>query len=181
VLKIFDEQSKIRTANKPNGWNDPDMLEVGNKGLSYTESKSHFTLWCMMAAPLIAGNNLAAMKADILKVLTNKAAIAVDQDPLGIQCFLWSKTDNGVEAWVKPLSDGSLAVCLLNRNANAEPVVDFNWKKTIKDPDTQKEYTMDDSYSISDIWNNKDLGTTAKKLTTTLNGHDVLFVILKKK
>jgi alpha-galactosidase len=181
VLKIFDEQSKIRTANKPNGWNDPDMLEVGNKGLSYTESKSHFTLWCMMAAPLIAGNNLAAMKVDILKVLTNKAAIAVDQDLLGIQCFLWKKTDSGIEAWVKPLADGSLAVCFLNRNGNAIPLVDFNWKQTAKDPDSQKEYTIDDSYSIFDIWDNKDLGTTAKKITTTLNGHDVLFVILKKK
>jgi alpha-galactosidase len=181
VLKIFDEQSKIRTANKPNGWNDPDMLEVGNKGLTYTESKSHFTLWCMMAAPLIAGNNLADMKPDILKVLTNKAAIAVDQDPLGIQCFLWKKLDNGIEVWIKPLVDSSFAVCFLNRNANAQPLVDFNWKQTAVDTDYNKSYPFAGTFSIFDIWNNKDLGTTDKKITTTLNGHDVLFVVLKKK
>ena len=72
------------------------MLEVGNHGLSYVESRTHFTLWCMMAAPLIAGNNLHEMKDDITKVLTNSKAIAVDQDAMGVPCFLWTKV-NGVE------------------------------------------------------------------------------------
>jgi alpha-galactosidase len=181
VLKIFDEQSHIRPYNKPNAWNDPDMLEVGNKGLSYTESRAHFSLWCMMAAPLIAGNNLAKMKPNILAVLTDKDAISVDQDALGIQCFLWANATNGIEAWIKPLSDGSYAVCFLNRSANAEPIVDFNWKQTAVDADFQHSYPMSATYDIYDIWGNKSLGTTDRKLTATLGGHDVLFLLLKKK
>ena len=179
VLKIFDEQSKIRTANKPNAWNDPDMLEVGNAGLTYTESKTHFTLWCMMAAPLIAGNNLHTMKPDILQVLTNKNAIAVDQDKLGIPCFLWTKQNN-IEAWIKPLADGSYAVCFLNRGIGAASI-DFNWQQLATDPDYKKAYNIDGNYTIFDIWNNKDLGTTQSSLKTSVKGHDALFVILKKK
>jgi alpha-galactosidase len=181
VLKIFDQQSKIRLYNKPNGWNDPDMLEVGNKGLNYIESRSHFTLWCMMASPLIAGNDLATMKKNILGVLTNKNAISIDQDKLGTQCFLWTKTANDIEVWIKPLADSAFAVCFLNRSANAEPLVDFNWKQTATDPDFNKSYGMSGTYSIFDIWKNKDIGTTDKKITTIIDGHDVLFVLLKKK
>ena len=179
VLKIFDQQSKIRQYNKPNGWNDPDMLEVGNMGLTYTESRSHFTLWCMMAAPLIAGNNLAKMTPEILQVLTDKNAIAIDQDKLGIQCFLWSSA-KGVETWIKPLADGSLAVCFLNRSNKTVPL-DFNFKQTVTDPDFKKQYTIDGNYLIWDVWNKKELGTTAKNLTGSINGHDVLFVVLGKK
>ena len=180
VLKRFDEQAPIRKYNKPNGWNDPDMLEVGNRGLTYTESRTHFTLWCMLAAPLIAGNNLAKMNADILKVLTNKEAIAVNQDKLGITCFLWSKTDKGIEVWIKPLSDGSFAVCFLNRSGGAADI-DLNCQQVVKDPDFNKSYTIDGSYSVHDIWNNKDLGTTQSNIKASLKGHDVLFVTLKKK
>lgn len=179
VLKIFDEQSKIRSANKPNAWNDPDMLEVGNMGLTYIESRTHFTLWCMMAAPLIAGNNLATMKPDILQVMTNKNAIAVDQDKLGIPCFLWAKP-NGVEAWIKPLAGGNYAVCFLNRSGNAA-TIDFNWQQIATDPDFKKTYNIDANYSIYDIWDNKDLGTTQKNISATIKRHDVLFVALKKK
>ena len=179
VLKIFDEQSKIRQYNKPNAWNDPDMLEVGNMGLSYVESRTHFTLWCMMAAPLIAGNNLHTMKPDILQILTNKNAIAVDQDKLGIPCFLWAKA-NGIEAWMKPLADGSYAICFLNRGIGAESL-DFDFKQIANDPDFKKSYSIDGSYSVFDVWNNKELGTTQKNISTSIKGHDILFVLLKKK
>ncbi len=179
VLKIFDEQSKIRQYNKPNAWNDPDMLEVGNMGLSYVESRTHFTLWCMMAAPLIAGNNLHTMKPDILQILTNKNAIAVDQDKLGIPCFLWTKA-NGIEAWMKPLADGSYAVCFLNRGMSAASL-DFDLKQIANDPDFKKSYSIDGGYAVFDVWNNKELGTTQKNITASIKGHDVLFVLLKKK
>ena len=181
VLKIFDEQSKIRLYNKPNAWNDPDMLEVGNKGLTTTESRTHFTLWCMMSAPLMCGNDIFNMKKSILQILTNKNALAVDQDKLGIPCFLWRTTATGIEVWLKPLADGSFAVCFLNRSSNAIPLVDFNFNQTAVDADFHKTYTMDGSYSLFDIWENKDLGTTDKKLTATLNGHEALFLLMKKK
>ncbi|MCW3124590.1 MAG: alpha-galactosidase [Bacteroidetes bacterium] len=179
VLALFDAQSKIRKYNQPDAWNDPDMLEVGNTGLSYTESKAHFTLWCMMAAPLMSGNDLRAMNPDILKTLTNKLAISVDQDKLGLQCFLWKK-QKGIEAWVKPLSDGNLAVCFLNRG-NDTRSLDFNMQAVLTDPDFKKTYTIDANYTIFDIWNKREIGTTAKNVTTTIAGHDVLFVLLKKK
>jgi alpha-galactosidase len=179
VLDLFDKQSKIRKYNKPNGWNDPDMLEVGNEGLSYTESRTHFTLWCMMSAPLISGNDLHAMNADILKVLTNKAAIAVDQDMLGIPCFHWAHP-GGVDVWIKPLSDGSFAVCFLNRDDYVKSL-DFNCRRTATDHDFGKTYTIDGSYSIYDVWNGTDIGTTEKNIKATLQGHDAVFVILKKK
>jgi alpha-galactosidase len=179
VLKILDEQSKIRLYNKPNAWNDPDMLEVGNAGLSYAESKSHFTLWCMMAAPLIAGNNLHTMKPEVLQILINKNAIAVDQDKLGIPCFLWAKS-NGIEAWLKPLADGNYAVCFLNRGMGSAKL-DFDLKQMATDPDYKKSYTIDGSYALLDVWNNKDLGTAQKNITATIKGHDVLFVLVKKK
>jgi alpha-galactosidase len=179
VLDLFDKQSKIRKYNKPNGWNDPDMLEVGNEGLSYTESRTHFTLWCMMSAPLISGNDLHAMNADILKVLTNKAAIAVDQDILGIPCFHWAHP-GGVDVWIKPLSDGSFAVCFLNRDDYVKSL-DFNCRRTATDHDFGKTYTIDGSYSIYDVWNGTDIGTTEKNIKATLQGHDAVFVILKKK
>ena len=177
VMQIFDEHSKIRGANGPHGWNDPDMLEVGNHGLSYVESRTHFTLWCMMAAPLIAGNNLHEMKDDITKVLTNSKAISVDQDGMGVPCFLWTKV-NGVEVWLKPLKDHNYAVCFLNRTK--DPItIDFNWSQTAKDPDFAKSYSIDGKYTAYDIWNNKDLGSTQNNLKTTIAGHDVVFVTLK--
>jgi alpha-galactosidase len=133
----------------------------------------------MMAAPLIAGNDLHNMDKDILQILINKKAVAVDQDKLGIQCFLWSKA-NGIETWIKPLADGSFAVCFLNRGT--KPLaLDFNCQQKVEDPDFHKSHTIDGSYSIFDIWGNKDLGTTAKNITSSINGHDVLFVLLKKK
>jgi alpha-galactosidase len=165
--------------NKPNAWNDPDMLEVGNRGLSFIESRTHFALWCMMAAPLIAGNNLAKMTPEILKVLTNKNAISVDQDKLGIPCFLWT-TVNGIEVWLKPLADGNYAACFLNRNSSSASL-DFNCKQTATDPDFKKSYTMDGSYDVFDIWNNKNIGTTRKNISATVKGHDALFVLLRKK
>ena len=178
VMKIFDEMTKIRQYNKPNAFNDPDMLEVGNMGLTETESRTHFTLWCMMAAPLIAGNNLATMKPDILSILTNKNAIAVDQDKLGLACFLWNKTGD-VETWIKPLADGSYAVCFLNRSNNAA-TINFNWQQLATDPDFHKVYNINGSYHLFDIWGGKELGTTQKPITATLKKHDVLFVTLKK-
>jgi alpha-galactosidase len=177
VLKIFDEQSLIRIYNKPNSWNDPDMLQAGNIVLTYIQSRTHFSLWCMMSAPLIAGNNLRYMNQKILKVLTNKNAIAVDQDRLGIQCFLRAKTDNGIEVWFKPLANGDFAVCFLNRNLTTASL-DFKWPQAAMDDDFQRSYNIPDDCAILNIWNNKDLGTTKTNIKATIKGQDVLFVRL---
>jgi alpha-galactosidase len=98
----------------PGHWNDPDMLEVGNGGMTTDEYKAHFSLWAIMAAPLIAGNDLRAMTQDTRDILLNKEVIAVDQDPLGIQGRIIIDRGYGGQVWMKPLADGSKAVALLN-------------------------------------------------------------------
>ncbi|MFG6488467.1 glycoside hydrolase family 27 protein [Roseateles sp. BYS78W] len=114
MTNILDLQVERSAAAGPNAWNDPDMLEVGNGGMTTTEYESHFSLWAMLAAPLIAGNDLSKMDADTLRILTNKDVIAVDQDPLGKQGTRKQK-EGDLEIWVRPLQGGEFAAVLFNR------------------------------------------------------------------
>jgi len=124
VLQILDMQDGLREYAGPGHWNDPDMLEVGN-GMPVNEERAHFSMWCLLAAPLITGNDMNHMSAETREILTNPEAIAVDQDALGIQGFKYS-TNNNVEIWFKPLAGGSWAMCILNRNQEAKNV-SFDW------------------------------------------------------
>ena len=125
VLNILDMQKDIRQYAGPGHWNDPDMLEVGN-GMKVNEDRAHFSLWCMLAAPLISGNDLRNMNKETLEILTNKEVIAVNQDSLGIQCF--KLMDYGdLEIYAKPLKNGDAAICFLNRS-DAPQTIDFIWK-----------------------------------------------------
>ncbi len=119
IMQILDLNAPLWRYAGPGHWNDPDMLEVGNPGLSTRESKSHFSLWCMLAAPLIAGNDLRHMSPAIRAVLTNKEVIALDQDPLGRQARRIIQQDD-TEVWRKPLSGGNVAYLLLNRAETAK-------------------------------------------------------------
>ena len=114
VVEILDRQVGLEAFAGPGHWNDPDMLEVGNGGMSADQYRAHFSLWALLAAPLIAGNDLAAMDAATKSILTNREVIAVDQDALGIQGHRARKLGDA-EIWVKPLAGGSQAVVLLNR------------------------------------------------------------------
>ncbi|MBO4605424.1 MAG: glycoside hydrolase family 27 protein [Bacteroidales bacterium] len=125
VMEIVDLNEPLRAYSGPGHWNDPDMLEVGNGQLTLAENRAHFTLWCMMAAPLLMGNDLTTMSDDILQILINKDVIAIDQDPLGIQ-GLRLKREGDVEYWFKPLAGGDWAFCLLNRGAE-DAVVNVDW------------------------------------------------------
>lgn len=125
VMSIYEVNVNLWKHAGPGGWNDPDMLEVGNGSLTYEENKSHFSLWCMMAAPLILGNDLrhflfpdgSVDKDDrILKLLTNKNLIAIDQDKLGIQARRIKASPTG-DILVKPLYNGDVAVCFFNKTA----------------------------------------------------------------
>jgi alpha-galactosidase len=114
MTNILDLQVERWRHSGPNRWNDPDMLEVGNGGMSHTEYVSHFSLWAMLAAPLIAGNDLSNMDEATRQILTNADVIAVDQDPLGQQARrLWKQGD--LEIWARPLQGGDQAVVLFNR------------------------------------------------------------------
>ena len=114
VLKILDLQDSIAKFSGPNGWNDPDMLEVGNGGMTDTEYRAHFSLWALLNAPLIAGNDLRSMSPATRAILTNHAVIAVDQDWGGKQGSRLKRTGE-TEVWLKPMKNGSRAVVLLNR------------------------------------------------------------------
>src|SRR5207253_10895873 len=115
VMAILDEQVGLQSYAGPGHWNDPDMLEVGNGGMTTTEYRSHFSLWSILAAPLIAGNDLRSMTPEIKEILTNKEVIAVNQDALGRQGNReWKDGDR--EIWSKQLKDGSRAGGLLKRS-----------------------------------------------------------------
>lgn len=178
VMKIAEMRKDIRKYAGPGHWNDPDMLEVGN-GMSVSEDRSHFSLWCILAAPLIAGNDLRAMSSETIGILTNREVIAIDQDSLGVQGFRYRNDEVGLEVWVKPLSHGDWAVCFLNRSAKTE-TVDFDWPKNVID-DELSRMTLNAKeavYTIRDLWKKKNLGSTQKKLSAEVSPHDVLMLRL---
>ncbi len=169
VMDIVDLQVGIEGYAGPGHWNDPDMLEVGNGGMSTTEYRSHFSLWAMLAAPLMAGNDLNRMKREIKDILTNKEVIAIDQDKLGREGRRVRK-DGDLEVWMRPLADGSRAVVLLNRGA-AEKEVTFNW--------TDVEYPAHLSADVRDLWQHKDLGKFSGKFSASVASHGVVMVTVK--
>jgi alpha-galactosidase len=178
-MKIVDSQDTIRKYAGPGHWNDPDMLEVGN-GLTPAENRTHFSLWCMLAAPLIAGDDMRKMDADTRNVLTNKEVIAVNQDPLGIEALKYRDKDS-MQIWFKPLKDNDWAVCFVNRT-NKPQRVDFNWGNEIVTDDISKRElnAQATTYKLRDLWNKKDLGDTRKPLGATVDAHGVLVLRLSK-
>ncbi len=177
VLDILDRQDSIRQYAGPGHWNDPDMLEVGN-GMKYNEDKAHFSLWCMLAAPLMAGNNLEKMTPETTGILTNKDAIAVDQDPLGVEAFRYYRFD-GIEIWVRPLVNGDIAVCFLNRSDRIQ-TVNYDWTAhLIKDATSKMDVDFNQStYKLKDIWSKQDLGTTKKVFKQVIPSNDVVMLRL---
>lgn len=179
VMYIVDYHKFTRKYAGPGHWNDPDMLEVGNDGLSVNENRAHFSIWCMLAAPLICGHDVVNMTKETAGILTNREAIAVNQDSLGVQGFVLQSRDS-VEYWFKPLMDDAWAVCFLNRSQ--KPVqVNFDWKTKVYD-DVAKRDLMGGqvTYTLRDIWAKKDVGNTSKPLVALVRGHDVLMLVLKK-
>ena len=178
VMKILDMQKGLRKYAGPDHWNDPDMLEVGN-GMSVNEDRAHFSMWAMLAAPLIAGNDLRNMSEETIEILTNEEVIAVDQDSLGIQGFKYSNKDS-LETWFKPLDDGEWAVCFLNRRA--EPtVVEFEWEnENVVDEIFGYEAKFNEiTYAIRNLWTRKNIGKTKRAFKATVPSHDVIMLRLK--
>lgn len=132
MIGIFRQQKDLARYAGPYKWNDPDMLEVGNGGMTNEEYKTHFALWCMLASPLMAGNDLAAMTPETKAILMNKEMIAINQDTLGRQATIYR--DNGdYQIWVKTLTNNEKAVCLLNTSDEKKSVlVDFSLLATIR-------------------------------------------------
>ncbi len=174
VMQILDKQDGLREYAGPGHWNDPDMLEVGNGKLSPAEDRAHFSMWAMIAAPLIAGNDLRNMDKRTLEVLTNKEVIAVNQDSLGIQAFKHGVKDS-VECWLKPLKDGAWALCYLNRSLKSK-TFKVDWKElNLTDEFSNRKFTPHTTpYKIRNLWTKKEAGKTAKAVDVTLAAHEVL-------
>ncbi|MDP4257801.1 MAG: glycoside hydrolase family 27 protein [Bacteroidota bacterium] len=179
VMTIVDLQADLARYAGPGHWNDPDMLEVGN-GMSQPEDRTHFSMWCMLAAPLISGNDLRKMSPQTTAILTNKEAIAIDQDPLGAQGIRYSTRDS-VETWVKPLQNGDWAICFLNRSLNPKNL-SFDWgKENIADSLVHSALNVHSTtYSLHDCWQGKNVGSTSAPLAATIPPHDVILLRLKK-
>ena len=180
VMQILDMQEGLRKYAGPGHWNDPDMLEVGNGGLSVNENRAHFSIWAMLAAPLIAGNDLRNMTPDTKEILTNKEVIAVNQDALGIQGFRYAKQDS-VEIWMKPLDKGDWAICFLNRS-RASRQLKFDWQKELVTDSVSNRMlkASETNYKLRDIWLKKESGDTRKNTDITIPGHDVVMYRLTR-
>jgi alpha-galactosidase len=170
-------QDGLRKYAGPGHWNDPDMLEVGN-GMPVNEDRAHFSMWAMLAAPLISGNDLRDMSPETIGILTNDEVIAVDQDSLGIQGFKYSSVDS-LETWFKPLKNGEWAVCFFNRG-DKPAEVNFDWKnEQVEDEifDFQASFS-EVTYSMQDLWKKKIVGKTKKAFKATVPSHDVVMLRL---
>ncbi|MGC1485155.1 MAG: glycoside hydrolase family 27 protein [Candidatus Acidiferrum sp.] len=148
----------------PGHWNDPDMLEVGNGGMKLEEYRTHMSLWVLLAAPLLAGNDLSTMKPETIALLTNKEVIAIDQDRLGKQADR-VHAEGTQEIWARPLADGSKAVGIFNR---------FDWPQTIEI--SFRELGYKGSVKARDIWAAKDLGMLPGHYKARVPGHGVVLL-----
>jgi alpha-galactosidase len=170
IKAILDAQVGLEGYAGPGHWNDPDMLEVGNGPLTLAESRAHFSLWCMLAAPLIAGNDVRRMTPEVRAILTNKDVIAIDQDPLGREGFRY-KADQGIETWAKELSHGEWAVCVLN-TASTPAGVTVDWGSLT--------FLTNAYYRVADAWTGKPIGrNSSEPWSGPVESHDVALFRLK--
>jgi alpha-galactosidase len=151
----------------PGHWNDPDMLEVGNGKLTPAENRSHFSLWAILAAPLLAGNDLTSMKPEVKAILTNRDVIAIDQDSLGKQGGR-AYSEGEVEVWTRHLSGGALAVCVIN-TAEQDRLSTHPFHLSLA------RLGLHGSQQAKDLWTGKDV-ELANGMPLELASHDVLLV-----
>lgn len=167
MTKIGFAQAGLEKYAGPGHWNDPDMLEVGNGGMSEDENRTHLSLWSILAAPLIAGNDLSKMTPYTLEMLTNRDVIAVDQDPLGKQGFPIVQ-EGPFEVWEKPMADNSVVVGLFNRSKEADKMTVYF-----------SHLGLTGQATVRDLWLKRDLGAFQEKFSVNVPAHGVVLVRLK--
>ena len=166
MVDILDLQVGLDAFAGPGHWNDPDMMEVGNGGMTIPEYRAHFSFWALFAAPLIAGNDVRSMSPDIKEILTNSEVIAVNQDTLGREGRRIAKNGD-LEVWVKPLSGGNRAVILFNRGTS-ESEISVSWD--------QIGYPNHIPAKVRDLWAHKDLGSFTGNYSAKVPPHSVVMV-----
>jgi len=168
VVKNFESNGRDAVFSAPNSWNDPDMMEVGNPGITPAEAQTHYSMWAISAAPLWAGNDLTRMDAATRGIYGNTEAIAVDQDPLGAGPVMVRGYGAGIEVWAKPLGDmgsGTQAVLLVNLgSAPAEAAVEWS------------DLGLAGKAQVRDLWAHKDLGEVHDGYKTMLPAHGSAFL-----
>ncbi len=169
AIQIIELQDGLQSYAGPGHWNDPDMLEVGNGGMTDTEYRAHFAMWCLFAAPLMSGNDIRTMSAATKEILMNKELIAVDQDPLGIQGHK-IRVSGTNEVWARPLADGSRAVALLNRGA-ATAGISVSW--------TDLGYPEHLEASVRDLSAHQDKGKAHGSFSAEVPSHGVVMLKIK--
>jgi len=177
IYDIIEQQGGLAKYAGPGHWNDPDMLEVGNgirdprdpgriRYLSLAEDRSHFSMWAMLAAPLLAGNDLTHMQPDVLSILTNRDVIAIDQDRLGHEATR-AYADGEVEVWTRHLEGGALAVAVLNAGSDRYSSHPFHLSLT--------KLGLHGPQAGKDLWTGKEVTLTDDE-PIELASHDILLV-----
>lgn len=164
VMTILDTQVGLEAFSGPGYWNDPDMLVVGLGGMTETEYRAHFSLWAMLAAPLIAGNDLRKMDESTMTILLNKEIIAIDQDPLGRQASRVAKNGDR-EVWARPLASGGRAVLFLNRGS-ATSDISIGWPAL--------GYPTHLRARVRDLWAHKDRPAATGRITASVKSHEAV-------
>ena len=169
VLHLLDKNDPLYPYAGPGKWNDPDMLEVGNGGLTIEQERSHFTMWAIMKAPLLLGNDITNMAQETMDILSNRKIIAVNQDPLGAQAHsVWSSNEKAQQVWAGPLAGGAFVVVLFNRGGTQSEEITVHWSDI---PGMPSETT---TMIMEDLWCNSNCNTTATgTFAATVQLHDV--------
>ena len=174
VMNLYERNVPLYPYASPGHWNDPDMLEVGNGKLTLAENRAHFALWCMMASPLLLGNDVVNMKKEHLEILENKRLIAVDQDALGKQAKRIRK-GRVFDILVRPLADGAIALCVLNKSRRPQK---FDFDLTaLKNEEYVKDHTKT-SYIVENLWDGHKVAD-ANSVSATIASHDAIVWKLK--
>jgi alpha-galactosidase len=166
MYTILSQQAGLEKYAGPGHWNDPDMLEVGNGHLSLAENRTHFTMWAMLSAPLLAGNDLPHMKPEIRDILTNKDVIALDQDTLGRQASR-VYSDGEVDVWLKHLAGGAGAIAIVNAGSDRVSTHPFHLSLA--------KLGLHGPMHAKDLWTGKDV-ELRNDMPIEIKSHDVLLL-----
>jgi alpha-galactosidase len=166
IYDILSQQKGLASYAGPGHWNDPDMLEVGNGKLTLAENRTHFSMWSMLAAPLLAGNDLPHMKPEIHDILTNREVIAINQDPLGHQArHIYSKGE--VEVWARDLKGGAKAIAIVNVGSDVYSTHPFHLDLG--------QLGLHGTQHAKDLWTGKAMDLT-NNMPIELPSHDILLL-----
>ena len=168
MTRIGFSQDALAPHAGPGHWNDPDMLEIGNGGMTDAEYRTHMSLWALLAAPLLAGNDLRSMTPATVEILTNREVIAVDQDSLGHQGRR-VRADGDLEVWSKPLASGEHAVGLFNRSA-ARARVGVRWT----------DLGITGMQAVRDLWSHRDVGEFDGEFAADIEPHGVVLLRVRR-